>query len=292
MPAWEPVRDQSPAGFRFDRLVHRYPGGIAALDGVDLDVEPGETVAIVGQNGSGKTTLARHLVGILAPTEGTVRVGGEDIAGRRIWQLARTVGFASAEPERQLFSRTVEAEVAFGPHNLGLGPAATRRLVEQALWLTGLDDRRVANPHDLVEPDRRLVAVASVLALDPALLVMDEPTTGQDAAGTARVGAIVDALAAAGRTVLAITHDLELAAGHFGRIVVLRAGRVVADGPPGQVLAPANATLLASTGLEPPPIARLAGRLGLAAPLPLTVGDLLACAAANPLTLTLPETPS
>ena len=93
----------------------------------------------------------------------------------------------------------------------------------------------------------------------------------------------MDALAAAGRTVVAATHDLEFAAGHFGRIVVMRAGRVVADGPPGQVLAPANATLLASTGLEPPPIARLAGRLGLAAPLPLTVGDLLARAAANTL---------
>ena len=301
--AWEPVRAQPSTGFRVDGLVHRYPGGVVALAGVDLAVEPGETVAIVGQNGSGKTTLARHLAGILAPSEGSVQVGGTSVSGRSIAVVARTVGLVFSDPDRQLFSRSVELEIAFGPRNLGLEAGTIRRLVDQALRLSGLDDRRTANPHDLTGSDRRLVAIASILAMDPALLVLDEPTTGQDAPGVARVGAIVDAMAAAGRTVVAITHDMEFAARHFGRTVVMRGGRIVADGPPAAVFAPTNAALLASTGLEPPPIARLAGRLGLGAPVPLTVEELLCRATSpagasrrrgrvRPLTLTLPETPS
>ena len=198
---------------------------MTALGGVDLAIAPGETVAIVGQNGSGKTTLARHLVGILQPTEGLVRVAGSDVAGRSISAMARTVGFVFQDPDTQLFSRSVEREVAFGPRNLGLAPATVARLVEAALSATGLADRRAVNPYDLGASDRRLVALGSVLAMDPAVLVLDEPTTGQDAAGTARVGAIVDGFATAGRTVVAITHDMELAARHFRRIVVLREGR-------------------------------------------------------------------
>ena len=273
--AWEPVRAQPPTGLELTGLVHRYPGGVVALAGVDLVIEPGETVAVVGQNGSGKTTLVRHLVGILAPTEGTVRVGGADIAGRPIAEVARTVGFVFQDPDRQLFSRSVELEVAFGPRNLGLEPGVIRRLVDEALGLTGLDDRRAVNPHDLTVSDRKLVALASILAMDPALLALDEPTTGQDGPGVARVGSIVDAMAATGRTVVAITHDMEFAACYFGRIVVMRQGRIVADGPLAAVFAPANAALLASTGLELPPVARLAGRLGLGAPAPLTVEELL-----------------
>lgn len=259
---WEPVRDQPPAAIEIEGLVHRYAGGVTALGGVDLAIAPGETVAIVGQNGSGKTTLARHLVGILQPTEGLVRVAGSDVAGRSISAMARTVGFVFQDPDTQLFSRSVEREIAFGPRNLGLAPATVARLVEAALSATGLADRRAVNPYDLGASDRRLVAFGSVLAMDPAVLVLDEPTTGQDAAGTARVGAIVDGFATAGRTVVAITHDMELAARHFRRIVVLREGRVVADGPPERVFIPSAAGLLASTGLTPPPLARLAGAIG------------------------------
>ncbi|MCU0484327.1 MAG: energy-coupling factor ABC transporter ATP-binding protein, partial [Chloroflexi bacterium] len=274
--AWEPVRFQPPTGVRLDGLVHRYRGDIVGLAGVDLEIEPGETVAIVGRNGSGKTTLARLLAGLLAPSSGTIRVGDAEIRGRSIAAVARTVGLAFGDPDRQLFSRSVEADVAFGPRNLGLQGEALLGAIEQALRLTGLDDRRAANPHDLVAPERRLVALAGVLAMDPAVVVLDEPTTGQDAPGTARVAAIVAALAAAGRTVVAVTHDMELAAGHFRRIVVMDAGRIVADGPPETIFAPANVPILAAAGIEPPPLARLAGRLGLGVPAPLTADELLA----------------
>jgi energy-coupling factor transport system ATP-binding protein len=277
---WAPVREQAPAGIEIRDLRHSYPGGAEALRGVDLAIAPGEAVAVVGQNGSGKTTLAKHLVRILAPSAGSVHVGGRDLAGRTIADVAHTVGFVFQDPDKQLFSRSVAREVAFGPRNLGLAEDAVARLVAQALAAVGLADRADENPYDLGLSDRKLVALASVLAMDPAVLVLDEPTTGQDAPGIARVGAIVDAWAAGGRTVMAITHDMEFAARHFARVVVMREGEIVADGPPASVLAAANGPLLASTGLEPPPLARLAARLGIDR-LPLDPATLLEAAAAG-----------
>ncbi len=265
---WEPARGESPVAVEIRGLVHRYPGGVEAVRGVDLSIAPGESVAIVGQNGSGKTTLVKHLDGLLRPHAGSVAVGGRDIGGLPVSEIARTVGFVFQHPDEQLFNRSVEREVGFGPRNLRLGPAMTATVVERALGLTGLDDVRAVNPYDLGLSVRKLVALASVLAMEPAVLVLDEPTTGQDGPGVARVGAIVDAYRAIGRTVIAISHDMEFAARHFGRVVVVRDGLVVADGPPGDVFAPERAELLASTGLEPPPAARIGARLGLGAPPP------------------------
>ena len=224
---------------------------------------PGQAVAIVGQNGSGKTTLVKHLDGLLRPDAGTVRVGGRDISGVPVSTIARTVGFVFQDPDEQLFERSVEREVGFGPRNLRLDARTSTALVHQALELTGMGEVRASNPYDLGLSLRKLVALASVLAMDPAVLVLDEPTTGQDGPGVERIGSIVDALVAAGRTVVAITHDMEFAAGHFGRIVVMRDGLVVADGPPDRIFAPDQTALLASTGLLPPPAARLGARLGL-----------------------------
>jgi energy-coupling factor transport system ATP-binding protein len=135
--------------------------------------------------------------------------------------------------------------------------------VDRALELTGLGGSREVNPYDLDFSLRKLVALASVVAMEPAVLVLDEPTTGQDGPGTERVGAIVDAFTAARRTVLAITHDMEFAAAHFGRVVVMRDGRIVADGSPSEVFGPSSWDLLSSTGLIPPVAARVGARLGL-----------------------------
>ncbi len=272
---WEPVRDQPAAAIEIAGLRHAYPGGTEALRGIDLEIAPGEAVAIVGQNGSGKTTLAKHLLRILAPDSGSVRIAGRDLAGRSIADVARTVGFVFQDPDRQLFSRSVEREVAFGPRNLGLADADTAQLVAQALAAAGLADRAAENPYDLGLSDRKLVALASVLAMDPAILVLDEPTTGQDGPGMERIGALVEAWTADRRTVVAVTHDMEFAARHFVRVVVMRDGLVVADGPPATVLAAANDALLASTGLEPPPLALLAAQLDIGG-VPQHPEDLLA----------------
>jgi energy-coupling factor transport system ATP-binding protein len=277
LPAWSPVSGHEVPMIEVTRLVHRY-GDVEAVRGISLAIEPGERVAIVGQNGSGKTTLVKHFVGLLRPTAGTVRLSGRDIGMVPIHALAGQVGFVFQDPDDQLFSRTVEREVRFGPVNLGLGPDVVERLVGQALETVGLTGERATNPYDLDVSGRKLVALASILAMDPAVLVLDEPTTGQDGPGVARVGSVVDAVAGAGRTVIAITHDMEFAAAHFGRIIVMRAGEVVADGAPGEVFAPGSHTLLESTGLLAPVVARIAARLGLKVA-PLTVEALLAAVA-------------
>jgi energy-coupling factor transport system ATP-binding protein len=262
-PAWTPGRERAPVRVTVEGLVHRYPTGIEAVRGVSLTIEPGEAVAILGQNGSGKTTLVKHLNGLLRPAAGRVLLDGEETIGRSVAQLARTVGFVFQNPDEQLFERSVEREVAFGPRNLGRAAVETRELVTNSLAAVGLTDQQSTNPYDLDLSRRKLVALAGILAMNPALLVLDEPTTGQDADGVQRVGSVVEALRAVGRSVVAITHDMEFAGSHFTRIVVMRAGVIIADGPPEIIFARANRELLASTGLTPPPAARIAALMGL-----------------------------
>lgn len=257
------LRARSPLAVEVRDLHFSYPGHVEALRGVSLSIAPSETVAIVGQNGSGKTTLAKHLNGLLHPASGSVALGGRDIADRLVSDLASDIGFVFQNPDDQLFNSRVELEVGFGPRNLRLASAEIAQLVEGALGLVGLSDERSTNPYDLGFSLRKLVALASVLAMEPPVLVLDEPTTAQDGPGVRRVGAIVDASAAAGRTVIAISHDMEFVARHFRRVVVMRRGEIVLDAPPERVFAPENADLLASTGLLPPPAARIGARLGL-----------------------------
>ena len=246
-----------------DELVHVYPGGVRALDGITLRVGAGESVALVGQNGSGKTTLVRHLNGLLRPTSGRVRVAGADTSGRRVAQLAAQVGLVFQEPDRQIFAATVLREVEFGPRNLGLEGDALEAAVRAALEAVGLAGAEATNPYDLGASRRKLLAIASVLAMGTPVLVLDEPTTGQDRVGVARIRQLVGDARDAGRTVIAVSHDLRFVADTFERVVVLREGRVVLDGPPARAFAAANWETLRGTGLEPPPAAVVASRLGL-----------------------------
>jgi energy-coupling factor transport system ATP-binding protein len=248
---------------RAEGLVHVYPGAVRALDGLDLTIEPGERVAIVGQNGSGKSTLVRHFNGLLRPTEGRVLIDGADAASLRVAQLAAKVGLVFQDPDRQVFSRSVRAEVSFGPRNLGVRGDALRQRVEAALAAVGLEGEAETNPYDLGTSRRKLLALASILAMATPVLVLDEPTTGQDLRGSERVRRVIDAANGDGRTVIAISHDMPFVAETFARVVVMRAGRVVLDGPPAEVFArPAWATLR-STFLEAPHAAVMADRLGL-----------------------------
>jgi energy-coupling factor transport system ATP-binding protein len=245
-------------------LVHVYrDGGVRALDGVSLRIAPGERVALIGQNGSGKTTLVRHLNGLLRPTEGRVLVGGRDAGEMTVAQLARRAGLVFQDPDRQVFSGSVRAEVEFGPRNVGFDGAELSSAVAEALELTGLSGEERTNPYDLGVSRRKLLALASVLAMRTPILVLDEPTTGQDARGTDRVRSIVERRAAEGRTVIAISHDMRFVAETFERVVVLRAGRVVLDAPPEIVFGAASWEALRSTFLEPPLAARVGERLGL-----------------------------
>lgn len=240
-----------------------YPDGTRALAEVSLRVPAGQRLAVIGQNGSGKSTLVRQLNGLLQPTEGRVLVEGRDARGRHVAQLAATVGLAFQNPDRQIFAGRVRREVEFGPRNLGLRGRALDDAVARALDAVSMADQADANPYDLGYSRRKLLAIASILAIGTPIVVLDEPTTGQDAAGVERVRRIVADLAASGRTVLAISHDMRFVADSFDRAVVLRQGRIVLDGTPAEVFAEANWPVLASTFLEPPVAARVGARMGV-----------------------------
>ena len=250
---------------RVESLVHVYEGRTRAVDGVDLTIEAGQRVAIVGQNGSGKSTLVRHFNGLLRPTEGRVLIDGHETKGRRVAALAAIVGLAFQDPDRQIFAGRVGAEVEFGPRNLGRSGAELQRVVEAALVATGLESDAKTNPYDLGYSRRKLLALASILAMETPIVVLDEPTTGQDARGIARVQAIVNELSSNGRTVVAISHDMRFVAETFERVIVMRAGRVVLDGTPVDVFAREAWPTLASTYLEPTLAARVGARLGIGA---------------------------
>jgi len=248
---------------RCDGLVHVYAGGTRALDGVDLEIRAGERVAIVGQNGSGKSTLVRHWNGLLRPTEGRVVIEGQDAMGQRVAHLARTVGLVFQDPDRQIFAGRLRTEVAFGARNVGLRGAALDRAVDGALEPVGLGADANANPYDLGYSRRKLLALASILAMGTPVVVLDEPTTGQDAAGVAAIQAIARSLTAEGRTVVTISHDMRFVAETFERVVVMGGGRVLLDGPPADAFGEAAWPSLAATNLEAPLAAHLGATWGL-----------------------------
>jgi energy-coupling factor transport system ATP-binding protein len=240
-----------------------YPDGTRALAEVGLRIEPGESVAIVGQNGSGKSTLARHLNGLLRPTAGRVLLDGADARSLHVARLAGLVGLAFQNPDRQLFAGRVAAEVAFGPRNLGVRGAALDERVRSALEVVGLGGEADSNPYDLGYSRRKLLSLASVLAMRTPILVLDEPTTGQDARGSARVREVVAAALAEGRTVIAISHDMRFAAECFRRVIVMKAGRAILDGSPAVAFGEGAWPELRATFLEPPLAAVAGSRLGL-----------------------------
>lgn len=248
---------------RCETLSFTYPDGTVALRSVDLDVASGERVAVIGQNGSGKSTLVRQFNGLLRPTAGSVSILGTPVGRRHVADLAHTVGLAFQNPDRQIFAGRVGAEVAFGPRNLGMRGRALDEAVADALELVGLGDAMSTNPYDLGFSDRKLLALASILAMRTPIVVLDEPTTGQDARGIARIEAIVDRLSGNGTTVLTISHDMRFVAESFARIVVMREGRIVADGTPRDVFAEAGWPALRSTNLEPTIAAQVGATLGL-----------------------------
>ena len=223
-----------------------------ALDGVSLEVPVRATTAIVGQTGSGKSTLLRLLCGLEAADAGSLTVCGINAAtkrGRR--QVRRAVGYVMQHPERQLFAQTVAEDVAFGPRNQGLSAAEVERRVAHALDLVGLADRRDASPFELSGGQQRLAAIAGVLAMEPELLVLDEPTAGLDPRGRARLRALMADLAAHGVTLLQVTHSMEDAA-RADHVVVLDQSHVLAAGTPAEVFCPANEPQLTAVGLGLP----------------------------------------
>ncbi len=228
-------------------LVFTYPDGRRALDHVDLEVRPGERVALLGPNGAGKTTLALHLNGIHRADEGTVRVGDVELTDETVGEIRRRVGLVFQDPNDQLFMPTVADDVAFGPANLGVRGDELAARVDEALAAVNATDSARRAPHHLSGGERRRVAIATVLAMRPDVIVLDEPGSGLDPAGRRE---LVTTLASLAVTQLIITHDLPMALELCPRSVIMDGGRVVASGPTEELLR--DAALLAAHRLELP----------------------------------------
>ncbi len=206
-----------------------YPSGVEALRGVSLDIAAGERIALVGPNGAGKSTLVRHLNGLLTPSAGQVRVADLDTRTARVAQCAHYVGIVFQNVRNQLFARTVRDELRFGPRNLGYSSEQIEVLVNRSLDVFDLHDVADTHPYDLLLPMQRMVAIAAVLAMDTSVLVLDEPTAGLDSAAVARLTTLVHDLAAQGKSVVVVSHDLDFCYDALDRVVLMQDGRIALD---------------------------------------------------------------
>jgi cobalt transport protein ATP-binding subunit len=229
----EPESEAAPS-LAVSDLWFSYPDGTPALRGIDLSIAAGERVALLGPNGAGKTTLVLQLNGILSPAAGSVRVGGLSVARPNLHEVRRRVGIVFQDPDDQLFMPTVREDVAFGPANFGVPPAELDRCVADALAAVGMGEHADRSPLHLSGGQRRRVALATVLACDPEILVLDEPSSNLDPVARRELAEVLLGL---GRTLLMVTHDLPYALQLCPRSVVVDDGVVVADGPTRELLA-------------------------------------------------------
>jgi cobalt/nickel transport system ATP-binding protein len=230
-----------------EELAYAYPDGTVALDGLSFRITHGESVAVVGANGAGKSTLLLHLNGFLEPGAGTVRIGDFPLTRETLEDVRKTVGMVFQDPDDQLFMPTVFEDVAFGPMNLGLPPGEVEARAVEALERVGALRLRERPPYRLSGGEKRAVAIATVLAMSPSILVMDEPTSNLDPAS--RRGFIA-LLASFRHTKIVATHDLDMVLDLCGRTIVLKDGKVAADGPTAEIFS--DEALLADCRLEKP----------------------------------------
>ena len=241
-------------------LTHIYPtGNVVAIKNISLEIKQGEIVGVIGQNGSGKTTLVKHFVGLLKPTQGKVIINGQDTAPLRVQKIAAHVGYVYQNPNHQLFARTVRDELAFGPRNLDLPEDEVNDRVEKATEFFNLQDMLELHPYRISFPLRKLVGMASIYTMQPAVFILDEPTTGQDNITTQTVYRLIRKLREQGSTVLCVSHDMILLAEVVDRMLVLRDGDLIMDANPREVFS--DNGIMSSTHLTPPQITTLSLKL-------------------------------
>ncbi len=242
-----------------ENISHTYPDGTEALRNCSLTVKKGEFVGIVGQNGSGKTTLVKHFNALLYPTKGTVYVKGQDTKNFRADEMATTVGYCFQNPDDQIFKDKVREELAFGPENVGHSEEEVKRVVEMAANRMEISDFLDVDPFSLSLGERTRVAVASVIAMEPEVLIVDEPTTGQDYLRGDEIMKLVKEYNNRGITCIVITHDMQLCAKWVDRLIVMKEGEILLDGRTREVFS--HGDTLKSTNLHPPPVTTLGQKL-------------------------------
>jgi energy-coupling factor transporter ATP-binding protein EcfA2 len=238
---------------------YSYGNEVMALKGVSLKIELKETVALIGQNGGGKTTLAKQFNGLLKPTRGRVLIKGVETREVATNRLALTVGYVFQNPSHQIFCSKVWDEVAFGPRNAGFGAQEIEDRTKWAIGAVGLSGYEQTHPYDLDYGKMKLLTIASIMSIKPEVYCLDEPTTGQDHQGRRRVAELIRDLNEVGSTVIVITHDMRFVAEVAKRIVLVAAGKIVADGPTREIFEETDT--LAKAQIRPPQITQLAHAL-------------------------------
>ncbi len=245
-----------------DRVSFAYPNGCRAVEGISLTVNAGEKIAIIGENGAGKTTAAKLMNGLLRPTEGEVRVNGCSTAKKTVAAIASDVGYVFQNPDDQICNKDIYSEISYTlRYNKVFPPEQIREKAMEALGIVGLADKSEENPYDLSYSHRKFVTICSVILQDPALVILDEPTAGQDLVCLKRIAGIVDYLQSQGKAVLTITHDMEFVVNNFDRVVVMAHGNIIADGSPQEIFW--DDCVLKEAALHPPYVGQLAKELGL-----------------------------
>ena len=253
------ANDSAAEQFSIENLDFSYLADVPVIKALNMKLDKRPT-AIIGQNGAGKTTLVKLLKGLLKPVSGTIYFHGEDISGKTVAMLAGNVGYVFQNPDDQIFKYNVMDEILFGPLNIGMDSERAKKEAERALELTGLKGKEKENPYDLELYERKMTAIASVLAMDTDVLILDEPTIAQDWRGRQIIGGIIRSLAERGKLVIAILHDMDFVAENFERVIIMAHGRVLADGTAKEVFAQEEA--LKKARLQKPYVMQLCEALG------------------------------
>lgn len=244
---------------QFSDLHFSYPSGDEALKGISLEFSGTAPVAIIGQNGSGKTTFAKHFNGILRPSSGKLLIDGEDIHARSTAEWSAKIGYVFQNPQDQLFLETVKKELEFGPKKIKMDPEHIAENVKYAAQLCKMDDKLDIHPFDLSPTQRKFCTIASIIAMNPEVILLDEPTGGQDYYGTLLLEEIIESLQKKGKLVITISHDMDFVIRNFERVIALCDGKVIIDADARTAFSKVEE--LARTFIEPPPVTRIAQAL-------------------------------
>jgi energy-coupling factor transport system ATP-binding protein len=238
------------------KVGHTYPNGVQAIKDVDVTIKQGEIVSVVGQNGSGKTTLVKHFNGLLKPTDGDITVGDLNTRDNPVGLLAESVGYVFQNPNHQIFAASVHEELSFGLKNIGLEDSEIEKKVKEIAEEFLLTEYLELNPYRLGFSLRKTVGMASIIAMEPNVVILDEPTTGQDFSGVKTIKDSMTKLKGEGKTVIVVSHDMPLVAEDTDRVLVMCNTELIFDGPPADLFI--NQPILEKTNLKPPQITAFA----------------------------------
>lgn len=240
---------------KVEDLVHVYPTGVKALNGVNLEIHQGEIVGIIGQNGSGKTTLVRHFNGLLKPTQGKVYINGEDSTGQKIGDMARHVGYVFQNPNHQIFCTTVADEILVAPKNFGFSEVQKKENLDRVVEMFSLGEILDKHPLTLDYTTKKLITIASVMVFSPEILILDEPTGGLDEPGRRLLSHIIQIMREHNYTTIIISHDMDYIAENTERIVTMAQGRIIKDDGPSETFR--DSEVLVKASIEPPQITQI-----------------------------------